>query len=95
VIAGLGFSAHQYYWVIRCYHCGSDQTSKSEGYSCLKEYNGIVVKLKPKIEVPSGCSTEEFTRLEELVRLLVSVPKKDTKHREKKKARGPVKSIER
>jgi hypothetical protein len=58
-------------------------------------YNGFAVKLKPKIEVPGGCSTEEFTRFGELIRLLVSVPKKDTKHREKKKARGPVKSIER
>ena len=43
------------------------------------------MRLKPKIEIPSGCSTEEFTRFEELVRLLVSVPKKDIKDREKKK----------
>lgn len=28
------------------------------------------MKLKPRIEVPSGCSTEEFTRFDELVRLL-------------------------
>jgi hypothetical protein len=38
---------------------------------------------KKKLEVPSECSTEEFTRFENLAKLLVSVPKKAVKNKEK------------
>jgi hypothetical protein len=40
---------------------------------------------KKKLEVPSECSTEEFTRFENLAKLLVTVPKKDIPARAKKK----------
>lgn len=40
---------------------------------------------KPKIEVPSGCSTtDEFSRFKELAKQLVAVPKSQIQLRESK-----------
>ena len=38
---------------------------------------------KKKLEVPSECSTEEFMKFENLAKLLVSIPKTDSKDKEK------------
>jgi hypothetical protein len=46
---------------------------------------------KSKLDVPSGCDTEEFTRFKELAKQLVSVPKKDIQEREKKAAKSAPK----
>ena len=43
-----------------------------------------------KIEIPSECKTEEFSRFEKLARQLVKVPKKEIQDREKKQTTKQV-----
>ena len=43
-----------------------------------------------KLEVPSGCDTDEFTRFNTLLRDVLKVPKKEIQERERKTTKKTV-----
>jgi hypothetical protein len=49
----------------------------------MLEFGDMNTNSKRKLNVPKGCKTEEFTRFDDLLRKVVSVPKEEINRREK------------